>query len=240
MITGSQIRAARALINVKQSELARAAGVALATLNNIERGVGDPRTSTLSAIERCLHDAGVLFETEPERETVSVKRLERSSARDAFSVCARLAYQFEDASLLPPTEFIAFIRQADGLKRKASENAVSDVRAGFVTLHPTRATLYDVADFTCADTVRVGEVANAMIPAASRIPKALFIIDGVLPDTSMAHPEEALSAIQAGRKRRLTDPLHFIEALDIAESGAGRFAQVEGHPLRTLSLLLSG
>lgn len=240
MITGSQIRAARALLNVKQSELARAAGVALATLNNIERGVGDPRTSTLSAIERCLSDAGVWFENVVTQETVSVQRLERASAQDAFSVCAKLAYQFEETSLLPPTEFVAFIRYADGMKRPDPQKNGSDIRAGFVALHPTRATLYDVAEFSCTDSVRVGEIANAMIPAASRIPKALSMIEGVLPDTSMAHPEEALAAIKSGRKRRLTDPVHFIEALDRNETGAGRFAQVEGHPLRTLSLLMAG
>ena len=57
LITSSQIRAARAIINAKQSELAKAAGISLATLNNIERGVGDPRTSTLDAIERALPSA---------------------------------------------------------------------------------------------------------------------------------------------------------------------------------------
>ena len=36
-----------------------AAGVSLATLNNIERGVADPRSSTLGAIERALDGAGV-------------------------------------------------------------------------------------------------------------------------------------------------------------------------------------
>ena len=59
MISPGQIRAARSIIGVKQSDLAKASGISLATLNNIERGVGDPRASTLDAIESALQDAGV-------------------------------------------------------------------------------------------------------------------------------------------------------------------------------------
>ena len=76
----SQIRAARALIGAKQSDLARAAGVSLATLNNIERGVGDPRSSTLERIETALAGAGVEFADDAERET-RTGRLEPSERR---------------------------------------------------------------------------------------------------------------------------------------------------------------
>lgn len=61
MITPAQIRAARALVSLKQDELAAAASVSLATLNNIERGVSDPRSSTLLAIQRALEASGVIF-----------------------------------------------------------------------------------------------------------------------------------------------------------------------------------
>lgn len=61
MINAAQIRAARALLEIKQAELAKSAGISLATLNNIERGVSDPRASTLSAIQSALEAAGVLF-----------------------------------------------------------------------------------------------------------------------------------------------------------------------------------
>jgi len=61
MITPAQIRAARGLLNLKQAELAALAQVSLATLNNIEREVADPRASTLTAIQRALEAAGVEF-----------------------------------------------------------------------------------------------------------------------------------------------------------------------------------
>jgi transcriptional regulator with XRE-family HTH domain len=57
----AQIRAARSLIGWKQSDLAKASGISLTALNNIERGAADPRASTLQAIEHALERAGVVF-----------------------------------------------------------------------------------------------------------------------------------------------------------------------------------
>src|SRR5690242_4201809 len=56
MTTPAQIRAARALLGWKQAELAAKAGISTNTLNNIERGVADPKLSTVNAIRRALED----------------------------------------------------------------------------------------------------------------------------------------------------------------------------------------
>lgn len=61
MITPAQIRAARALIGWKQTELAAAAGLSEMSVKNIERGSTDPRVSTLEAIKAALESAGVEF-----------------------------------------------------------------------------------------------------------------------------------------------------------------------------------
>ena len=61
VITGAQIRAARALIGWKQTDLASASGVAEISIKNIERGVTDPRASTLAAIQSAFTKAGVVF-----------------------------------------------------------------------------------------------------------------------------------------------------------------------------------
>ncbi|MDD9901596.1 MAG: helix-turn-helix transcriptional regulator [Alphaproteobacteria bacterium] len=60
MIVKEQIKAARAMLDMKQSELAEKAGVSLATLNNIERGA-DSRVSTLKKIRAALENEGVEF-----------------------------------------------------------------------------------------------------------------------------------------------------------------------------------
>jgi predicted transcriptional regulator len=82
MITPSQIRGARAMLNLTQAELAARAGISTTGLNNIERGVSDPKASTLSAIQRELEEAGVEFTNgnEPGVKLKSKGRKRRSSS----------------------------------------------------------------------------------------------------------------------------------------------------------------
>jgi transcriptional regulator with XRE-family HTH domain len=61
MLTPAQIRAARAMLDWTQGELAKRAGISKTGLNNIERGSADPKASTLTAIRRAIEDAGVEF-----------------------------------------------------------------------------------------------------------------------------------------------------------------------------------
>lgn len=61
MLTPGQIRAARALLGWKQTDLATASGVSEISIKNIERGVTDPRASTLRAIQSAFEEAGVIF-----------------------------------------------------------------------------------------------------------------------------------------------------------------------------------
>ena len=61
MLTSGQIRAARALLGLRQVDLAAKAGVAEVTLKAVERGTGDPRLSTLTKIRGALEAAGIEF-----------------------------------------------------------------------------------------------------------------------------------------------------------------------------------
>lgn len=62
MITGRQVRAARALLNWKQEMLAEKVLVALATLKRMESERGLPvQQSTRDQVRRALEAAGVVF-----------------------------------------------------------------------------------------------------------------------------------------------------------------------------------
>lgn len=63
VITGSQIRAARALLGWTSEHLASQAGVSYATISKIEQSPGVPgvKATTLADIASALEDGGVLF-----------------------------------------------------------------------------------------------------------------------------------------------------------------------------------
>lgn len=64
MILPAQLRAARALVNWSQTDLAKAAGLSEVTIKNLERGGTDPRVGTMRAITDALERAGVVFVAE--------------------------------------------------------------------------------------------------------------------------------------------------------------------------------
>lgn len=60
-ITAAQCRAARALINWSQDDLAKASKVGRATLANFESEKSTPYERTLRDIQSSLEEAGVIF-----------------------------------------------------------------------------------------------------------------------------------------------------------------------------------
>lgn len=88
MITGRQIRAARALLNWKQEALAEKALVALTALKRLESERGLPtHESTRDQVRRALEVAGILFmESDRGRGVMllheaTANRIERGSRR---------------------------------------------------------------------------------------------------------------------------------------------------------------
>lgn len=61
MITPEQCRAARALLNRSQKELAEAAGLSLRTIQGFEAGERVLQSLAMSAVERILHSEGIEF-----------------------------------------------------------------------------------------------------------------------------------------------------------------------------------
>lgn len=61
MITGSQLRAARALLDWTQDDLAAKSGVAAQTIRLFEAGNRQPYRQTLDQLQATLEDAGIEF-----------------------------------------------------------------------------------------------------------------------------------------------------------------------------------
>jgi transcriptional regulator with XRE-family HTH domain len=60
-VTPAQCRAARALVDWTQSDLAKSSEVGEVTIRQFERGATEPRRAILTALRRALEDAGVKF-----------------------------------------------------------------------------------------------------------------------------------------------------------------------------------
>lgn len=82
-ITTGQIRAARALLNWSQTELAEKCAVSLTTIGNIENGGSQPRENTLADIQKALEDGGIEF-TEDEGVRRQRTEIKRYDGRDGF------------------------------------------------------------------------------------------------------------------------------------------------------------
>jgi transcriptional regulator with XRE-family HTH domain len=65
MISIEQIKAARALLDWTQEDLAKAASLSKPAINTLERRISSPKQSTLDAIQTALEQAGVAFTEGP-------------------------------------------------------------------------------------------------------------------------------------------------------------------------------
>ena len=99
MISADQIRAARALLQLDQTELARRAHVSLATLRRSENGSGAARASARAvlSIQRALEAAGAEFIDNGVRRRRSRTPEEKEALfRDIMAIAHRVAAMHAD------------------------------------------------------------------------------------------------------------------------------------------------
>ncbi|NIA70043.1 helix-turn-helix transcriptional regulator [Pelagibius litoralis] len=72
-LTPEQCRAARALLNWSQPDLAKASGIGRATIANLERGAHTPHPSNQAALRDALEEAGIEFLPETKSKGVGVR-----------------------------------------------------------------------------------------------------------------------------------------------------------------------
>lgn len=229
MISSAQIRAGRSLLNVKQSELAKAAHISLATLNNIERGVGDPRTSTLEAIERALFQAGVEVESDGATESVRLNRLARPSAYETFHASQRILENLSRGSLLK-TERVLFYSRRDHAVREGPEA----MKMCLLLEGRVRSVLYDQVSFTFANSPRAAESAGILLAAFALHGENLNYLDNPIEDTTLAPLSDAVDRLKDAPWKALKHPQALVDSFDtwdgVFERDGGRL----GHPLADL------
>lgn len=231
-ISPRQIRAARAMLEVKQRDLAAAAGVSLATLNNIERGVADPRSSTLSAIERALNTAGVEVADDALSEEARLVRLSRPSSYDTLFASQRVLETIGPGSLMRIKRIVYFARLVSGAGDTSPAPRICLLIEG-----RSRTILFDHVDFTVENDSRAAEVAGIMLASFAFHGGKLHFLEQVLEDTTTAELTEAVQRLRLIPSRPLHHPREFFNLFDDWEGRLLMFARRPGHPMRDLVAL---
>ena len=234
MITSAQIRAGRALINAKQSELAKAAGVSLATLNNIERGLGDPRASTLESIQRALEAAGVTIESDGVNETVSLSTLMRPTTYDTYAASQRVLELLTQDKLFKVERILFFVRWAHNVHEGDEPHRICLLVEG-----KSRSILFDQVDLNLAGGGRVAEVAGIMLVAFAKYSSCLEYLPDILDDTTINPADEVVARLRATDCLPLGHPRDFVDLFGNWESLTAQYADRKGHPLQNLVQFLS-
>jgi transcriptional regulator with XRE-family HTH domain len=235
VVSPSQIRAARSLIGIKQSDLARGAGISLATLNNIERGVGDPRTSTLESIERALSGAGIEFSSDAVSESVKLRRLDRPTAYETLFASQRVLELLGRQALTPVEKVLLFARRPhEGASAEEEEPRICLLIEGH-----NRAVLFDQVQFSVASAGRAAEVAAIMLWAFSFHRDSLYYLEQVLDDTTTGELPEVAARLRGLDWVPLHHPADFFNVFDDWDGRLKRMAARDGHPMRELAALFN-
>lgn len=230
-ITPRQIRAARAMLEIKQKDLAGAAGISLATLNNIERGVADPRSSTLAAIERALATVGIEVGDDGVTEEVRLHRLARPTSYDTLFASQRVLETIGPNSLVRIRRILFFARLS------GTDGAMAP-RICLLIEGRSRTILFDLVDFTVENDSRAAEVAGIMLACYALHRDKLYFLGRVLEDTSSADIFETISRLRDMAWRRMEHPRELFDLFDSWDGHLLTFARRPGHPMRDLVALL--
>ena len=234
MISPGQIRAARSIIGVKQSDLAKASGISLATLNNIERGVGDPRASTLDSIESALQDAGVEMEANALTETVRLNILARPKAYETLSASQKLLQLLSPGSLNIPDKILIFAR-----RDRNAEHDDSAIKICFLVEAKNRNILFDQVNFSVENGSRVAEIAGIMQAAFAYHRNKLFFLNRIAEDTTANEDFDALECISGMDWIGLDHPTNFFDLFSNWEELLSAYSGRAGHPLANLAALIN-
>ena len=228
MLLPNMLKAARALLGVRQSELAKAAGISLATLNNFERGIGDPRASTIVAIEQSLIRSGISFKGDGEFEGVTLRKVQRPSTIDTFTASHQILKAFERSSLLN-IQSIVFYRNVETLPSEKHRQYVSLMIKG-----AERTIIFDQVRLSLETISHAAEVSGILLAAVSMYPDAIYYLPEFVSDTLRLPPPNAVEMVNETHREKLNDPADFFELFGLGADTYARWLMVSDHPFQQL------
>ena len=228
MLLPNMLKAARALLGVRQSELAKAAGISLATLNNFERGIGDPRASTIVAIEQSLIRSGISFTGDGEFEGITLRKVQRPSTIDTFTASHQILKAFERSSLLN-IQSIVFYRNVETSPSEKHRQYVSLMIKG-----AERTIIFDQVRLSLETISHAAEVSGILLAAVSMYPDAIYYLPEFVSDTLRLPPPNAVEMVNETHREKLNDPADFFELFGLGADTYARWLMVSDHPFQQL------
>ena len=232
---GAQVRAARVLLGVSQSALARSARLSLSTLNDLEHGRESVRRRTRERVARCLEDAGIVFVRESaaiEGRMLGVLLHREARVENASEEAQRW---LEPDTLVPPQELVFFV---------ASEHPQptpnETLHLGVRLLFPHRTVLFDLKGFDLS-ALHLAALSRFLLSAFSLYSDRLFCTDPLrLPTLAMSNAS-AHKTLEQTTSRPLHDPFPLLEELGRSEENAATLAacmRQNDHPLARVRHLM--
>ena len=228
MLMPNMLKAARALLGIRQSELAKAAGISLATLNNFERGIGDPRASTIDAIERSLRRGGITFIDDGESEVVSLRKLHRPSAFDTYTASRQVLEALDRASLLN-IQSVIFFRNTEITTEGEHKHYVALLLDGL-----TRAIVFDQARLSLETSSHAAEVAGIMLAAFAMYRDEIYYLPELVSDSLRLPAPQAIALIGETEFEKLNDPADFFQLFGLTHDRIAPWLERDDHPLHQL------
>jgi transcriptional regulator with XRE-family HTH domain len=161
-----QLKAARALLDWTQQDLARASSMHLNVINNIERGTTNPRQKTIEKLKKTLEDQGIAFigmrGVELVRQAMSVKKIERSE-------CINLLFDdIKHSKIQDICSIVSDLKPYDTFSTQAfKKRIITRMKPDFYPRNPEHFRMVDLKGFNGTDIIIYGHH-TAFVDAAAQ------------------------------------------------------------------------
>ena len=229
MLDAYQIRAGRALLGVTQQELASAAGISVASLNNIERNIAKPRIGTLQMLKQVFFNAGISFEDNGTFQSIYFSRFGRPGSYDAELTYKQLIHYFSPDSLLKIKRIIFFTFDVP-------DNAVIEIGIAIETSR--RIILLDHMKFSFQHAPRIELLGNMMLQIFTLYGEQIFISGQHVKNIHQLKVEELFSFLDANDYQRMRHPQQLFANLPDWQEQVRLLLNIPDHPIKRLYALL--
>ena len=229
MLDAYQIRAGRALLGVTQQELASAAGISVASLNNIERNIAKPRTATLKMLQQVFFNAGISFEQNDAFQSIYFSRFGRPGSYDAELTYQQLMHYFSPDSLLKMKRIIFFTFDLP-------DN--DDIEIGIVIETSRRIILLDHMKFSFKYAPRMELLGNVMLQIFTLYGAQTYFSTQHVKNVKHLKVDEFLNFLDANDYQKMKHPQQLFASLPDWQERMRLLLNIPDHPIKRLYALL--